>query len=70
MTPAAFPHLLTWQIAFRIGESDGEEEPIVALDVVEEDVTRSRSLYCDQCRVVGESLDSFYLFIFLEGSDS
>jgi hypothetical protein len=27
---------------------------VVSLDVVEEDVARSRSVYCDQCRVVGE----------------
>ena len=29
---------------------------VLALDIVEEDVTRSsRSVYCNQCRVVGES---------------
>uniref|UniRef100_A0A6N2M4I3 Zinc finger PHD-type domain-containing protein n=1 Tax=Salix viminalis TaxID=40686 RepID=A0A6N2M4I3_SALVM len=28
---------------------------VVCLDVVEEDVARSRSVYCDQCRVVGWS---------------
>ncbi|XP_076942343.1 PHD finger protein At1g33420-like [Bidens hawaiensis] len=39
-------HLLTWQVLF-----DGD----VCLDVVEEDVMRSRSVYCDQCRVVGWS---------------
>lgn len=61
-SPTAFPHLLTWQILFRVGGlSDGElSHPhpgaVVALDVVEEEVTRSRSVYCDQCRVVGESL--------------
>ncbi|KAJ4954131.1 hypothetical protein NE237_030963 [Protea cynaroides] len=53
-----FPHLLTWQIVFRIGELvDGPDSSpaAVAVDVVEEDVTRSRSVYCDQCRVVGWS---------------
>ncbi|XP_068652030.1 PHD finger protein At1g33420-like [Aristolochia californica] len=61
-SPSAVPHLLTWQIAFRIGDvetSGGADSsspaPIVSLDVVEEDVTRSRSVYCDQCRVVGWS---------------
>ncbi|CAK9319458.1 unnamed protein product [Citrullus colocynthis] len=53
-----FPHLLTWQILFRIGDLvDGpDSQPaIVYLDIVEEDVPRSRSVYCDQCRVVGWS---------------
>ncbi|KAK9059030.1 hypothetical protein SSX86_021649 [Deinandra increscens subsp. villosa] len=52
------PHLLTWQILFRVGEprSDGYgDASSVCLDVVEEDVIRSRSVYCDQCRVVGWS---------------
>lgn len=53
------PHLLTWQIWFRVGEAvvdGGESSPaVVCLDVVEEDVARSRSVYCDQCRVVGWS---------------
>lgn len=56
--PVIFPYLLTWQIAFRIGEVDGQDSSqvaTIALDVVEEDVTRSRSVYCDQCRVVGWS---------------
>ncbi|KAJ4965954.1 hypothetical protein NE237_017803 [Protea cynaroides] len=53
-----FPDLLTWQIVFRIGDLVGgpDSSPaVVSLDVVEEDVTRSRSVYCDQCRVVGWS---------------
>lgn len=53
-----FPHLLTWQMLFRVGDlTDGPDShpAVVYLDVVEEDVTRSRSVYCDQCRVVGES---------------
>ncbi|XP_043720476.1 PHD finger protein At1g33420-like [Telopea speciosissima] len=53
-----FPHLLTWQILFRIGElveGPDSSPTVVALDVVEEDVTRSRSVYCDQCRVGGWS---------------
>lgn len=53
-----FPHLLTWQMMFRVGDlTDGPDSlpEAVCLDVVEEDVTRSRSVYCDQCRVVGES---------------
>lgn len=54
-----FPHLLTWQIVFRISDaaaSDGDASPPppIYLDIVEEDVARSRSVYCDQCRVVGE----------------
>jgi hypothetical protein len=37
-------------------ESGGGEagSAVVSLDVVEEDVARSRTVYCDQCRVVGE----------------
>ncbi|KAF5205226.1 Phd finger protein [Thalictrum thalictroides] len=56
-----FPSLLVWQIFFRIGDSiddpDSSSPQIVTLDVVEEDVTRSRSrsIYCDQCRVIGWS---------------
>ncbi|CAN1841886.1 PHD finger protein At1g33420 [Linum perenne] len=57
--PSLFPSLLTWQIAFRIGDLvDGPDlSPlVVSLDIVEEDVTRSpRSVYCNQCRVVGWS---------------
>ncbi|XP_071732506.1 PHD finger protein At1g33420-like [Rutidosis leptorrhynchoides] len=51
------PHLMTWQILFRVGEerSDLNDDASVILDVVEEDVMRSRSVYCDQCRVVGWS---------------
>lgn len=55
---ALFPHLLTWQILFRVGElTDGPDSgpAVVCLDVVEEDVARSRSVYCDQCRVFGWS---------------
>ncbi|KAK2421370.1 RING/FYVE/PHD zinc finger superfamily protein [Trifolium repens] len=56
---ALFPHLLTWQIMFRVGgglnETEDGSEPVVCLDVVEEDVAKSRSVYCDQCRVVGWS---------------
>ncbi|KAK4490499.1 hypothetical protein RD792_001179 [Penstemon davidsonii] len=52
-----FPHLLTWQILFRVGDYavDDGGPAVVCLDVVEEDVARSRSVYCDQCRVVGWS---------------
>jgi hypothetical protein len=53
---AAPPHLLTWRVSLRVGE-EGDEEGgggAVELNVVEEDVLRSRSVYCDQCRVVGE----------------
>ncbi|XP_062020454.1 PHD finger protein At1g33420 [Rosa rugosa] len=46
-----FPSLLTWQIALRV-----DPAVVLPLDIVEEDVTRSRrSVYCDQCRVVGWS---------------
>uniref|UniRef100_A0A2N9F511 Zinc finger PHD-type domain-containing protein n=1 Tax=Fagus sylvatica TaxID=28930 RepID=A0A2N9F511_FAGSY len=53
-----FPHLLTWQMLFRVGDAtDGPDSipDLVCLDVVEEDVARSRNVYCDQCRVVGWS---------------
>ncbi|CAI9090444.1 OLC1v1025220C1 [Oldenlandia corymbosa var. corymbosa] len=57
-----FPHLMTRQVLFRVGDLTlpdiGGSSPspaVVCLDVVEEDVTRSRSVYCDQCRVVGWS---------------
>ncbi|XAR51055.1 hypothetical protein NMG60_11005565 [Bertholletia excelsa] len=54
-----FPHLLTWQVLFRVGDltDDGPDASpaVVCLDIVEEDVSRSRSIYCDQCRVVGWS---------------
>ncbi|KAM0030506.1 putative chromatin regulator PHD family [Helianthus debilis subsp. tardiflorus] len=50
---SVLPHLLTWQVLFRVGEQNGDDS--VCLDVVEEDVIRSRSVYCDQCRVVGWS---------------
>ncbi|XP_060182692.1 PHD finger protein At1g33420 [Lycium barbarum] len=54
-----FPHLLTWQIVLRVGDltnGDGDSSPsVVCLDVIEEDVARCRSVYCDQCRVVGWS---------------
>ncbi|RDX67891.1 PHD finger protein, partial [Mucuna pruriens] len=57
--PSLFPSLMTWQILFRVGDLDHGPDlspPMVALDIVEEDVTRSRtSVYCDQCRVVGWS---------------
>ncbi|KAJ7970080.1 PHD finger protein [Quillaja saponaria] len=55
---ALFPHLLTWQILFRVGDLTERPESnpaVVCLDVIEEDVSRSRSIYCDQCRVVGWS---------------
>lgn len=52
--PSLFPSLVTWQILLRVGDpADGAG--VVSLDVVEEDVARSRSVYCDQCRVVGWS---------------
>ncbi|OMO57552.1 putative DNA binding protein [Corchorus olitorius] len=53
-----FPHLMTWQILFRVGdatEGPDSSPAMVFLDVVEEDVARSRSIYCNQCRVVGWS---------------
>ena len=56
--PAAPPHLLTWRVSLRVGEEGPEEDGGgcgVELNVVEEDVLRSRSVYCDQCRVVGWS---------------
>ncbi|KAF7824931.1 PHD finger protein [Senna tora] len=57
--PSLFPSLMTWQILYRIGGLVDGPDPspaMVTLDIVEEDVTRSRSsVYCDQCRVVGWS---------------
>ncbi|XP_022739399.1 PHD finger protein At1g33420-like [Durio zibethinus] len=52
-----FPHLMTWQILFRVGDATGDSDSssMICLDVVEEDVARSRSIYCDQCRVGGWS---------------
>lgn len=49
-----FPHLLVWQVLFRAGDLTNGPDSVVYLDIVEEDVARSRSVYCDQCRVVGE----------------
>jgi hypothetical protein len=58
-----FSSLMTWQIMLRPGDStDGSDlsSKLVSLDVVEEDVTRSsRSVYCEHCCVVGESLSLF-----------
>ncbi|WOL03611.1 PHD finger protein [Canna indica] len=52
------PHLLIWRVSFRVG-GGSEGTPAAAaeveLDVVVEDVPRSKSIYCDQCRVVGWS---------------
>ncbi|KAA8544539.1 hypothetical protein F0562_022551 [Nyssa sinensis] len=56
--PSLFPSFMTWQILFRIDDLVAEEDggpAVVALDIVEEDVTRSRSVYCDQCRIIGWS---------------
>ncbi|KAK9095779.1 hypothetical protein Sjap_021276 [Stephania japonica] len=54
-----FPHLMIWQVLLRIGDfvddRDGSSPAVVTLDVIEEDVTKSRSIYCDQCRVIGWS---------------
>ncbi|KAK8947449.1 PHD finger protein [Platanthera zijinensis] len=66
-SPPPAGHLLTWRIGYGLGEGDvgfGEEVlspaeaaamATIELDVVEEDMTRSKSVYCDQCRVVGWS---------------
>ena len=69
-----FPHLLTSQILFRVGDAtDGPDSlpALVCLDIVEEDVAISRSIYCDQCRVVGQlthykhySLSFYYYYFF------
>ncbi|KAG0500950.1 hypothetical protein HPP92_001022 [Vanilla planifolia] len=67
LPPPASGHLLTWRLGFGVGDSvagDGDDSlspsrsdtaPTVELDVVEEDVPRSKSVYCDQCRVGGWS---------------
>ncbi|KAM1026297.1 hypothetical protein ACFX2I_039192 [Malus domestica] len=36
--------------------SSPADAAVVCLNIVEEDVTRSRSIYCDHCRVVGANL--------------
>lgn len=63
---AAPPHLLIWRVSLSVGEAgeDGGGGGRVELNVVEEDVLRSRSVYCDQCRVVGELLSSLFPFLF------
>ncbi|KAK9270752.1 hypothetical protein L1049_026335 [Liquidambar formosana] len=56
--PSLLLSLTTWQILFQFDDliAGTDSSPaVVALDVVEEDVTRSRSVYYDQCRVVGWS---------------
>jgi hypothetical protein len=58
---AAPPHLLIWRVSLAVGE-EAEDGGRVELNVVEEDVLRSRSVYCDQCRVVGEFLSSPFLY--------
>ncbi|CAL5212062.1 unnamed protein product [Lathyrus oleraceus] len=76
--PSLFPSLMTWQILFRVGEVvDGSDlsSAMVTLDIVEEDVTCSRStVYCDQCRVVGWSghpvCRKRFHFIIRSGSDA
>ncbi|XP_078441648.1 RING/FYVE/PHD zinc finger superfamily protein [Wolffia australiana] len=62
LSPAAAPHLLTWRVSFRVDSPPRKPDPaspsspfVLDLDVVEEDVARSRSVYCDHCRVVGWS---------------
>ncbi|KAI6689690.1 hypothetical protein NL676_026518 [Syzygium grande] len=54
LPPSPFSSLAAWRVLFRVGDLDSSKV-VVPLDVVEEDVTRSRSVYCDQCRVVGWS---------------
>ncbi|KAF9587158.1 hypothetical protein IFM89_039598 [Coptis chinensis] len=57
--PPSFLNPQLWQVFFRIGDltdpRDSSLPQIVTLDIIEEDVARSRSVYCDQCRVVGWS---------------
>ncbi|XP_010910248.2 PHD finger protein At1g33420 [Elaeis guineensis] len=48
----ASPHLIPWRITFRVGDL---EDAVVELNVVEEDVLPSKSIYCDHCRIVGWS---------------
>lgn len=63
LPPSLFPSLLTWRVTLRLEDPDLLPS-VVVLDVVEEDVTSSRrSVYCDHCRVVGESTHrlSFWL---------
>lgn len=66
-SPPPAGHLLTWRIGYGVGDGDlgCGEDPVspgdaaamatIELDVVEEDVPRSKFVYCDQCRVVGWS---------------
>lgn len=62
----ASPHLIPWRIMFRVGDPAEGELPraSVELDVVEEDVLRSKSIYCDHCRVVGEIIILLFFFFF------
>ncbi|KAI4320130.1 hypothetical protein MLD38_033641 [Melastoma candidum] len=48
--PSVLSSVVVWELISSIGDSS-----VVLLRVVEEDVTRSSSVYCDQCRVVGWS---------------
>lgn len=45
----------TWRVAFKVGEAveSGETPATAELVIALEDVARSGSVYCDQCRIVG-----------------
>lgn len=57
----ASPHLIPWRITFRVGDL---EDAVVQLNVVEEDVLRSKSIYCDHCRIVGENREIILSFFY------
>ncbi|XP_020589393.1 LOW QUALITY PROTEIN: PHD finger protein At1g33420 [Phalaenopsis equestris] len=66
-SPSQAGQLLTWRVGFGLGDAAACDDvealspagsaakATVELDVVEEDVFRSKSVYCDHCRVVGWS---------------
>ncbi|CAN6475385.1 unnamed protein product [Victoria cruziana] len=69
------PNLRAWKIVFQVGGGEVERgAAAVTLNVVEEDVLMSRSVYCDHCRVVGWSshpvCNTRYHFIIRSDSSS
>ncbi|XP_042373680.1 PHD finger protein At1g33420-like [Zingiber officinale] len=52
--PLVVPWIRTWRIPFQLVATDASGT-VVDLDVVEEDVSRSKRVYCDYCRIIGWS---------------
>lgn len=56
--PSILPSLVVWRSLLRISSL---QSAVVALEIVEEDITTSRrSVYCDHCRLVGRF---FYFYV-------